>query len=244
MTIREEIFELMKKSRYDFDDLVAVTRILRSEEGCPWDREQDHHSVRTSMIEETYEVVEAIDNDDPVLLREELGDALFQVLFHAQIENEAERFAIGEVVDDVCKKMIHRHPHVFGDVCADTSDDVLKNWEIIKTEEKQRNTVSDKLRAIPPMLPALMRASKVGKKAGRCAEVGADELLYSLGIQVTSVKQKSAKEGFNAMREIGALLMRVVDLSRAWGVDAELALTQETNRFIDAVAQGEQNCES
>lgn len=243
MTVQEEISELMKKKQYDFNDLVAVTRILRSEQGCPWDREQDHHSVRTSMIEETYEVVEAIDNDDPVLLREELGDALFQVLFHAQIEAEAERFAIGEVVDDVCKKMIHRHPHVFGDVCADTSEDVLKNWEIIKTEEKQRNTVSDKLRAIPPMLPALMRANKVGKKAGRCAEVGMDELLYSLSVQLTSIKQKSTKEGFDATREIGALLMRLVDLSRALGVDAELALTQETNRFIDAVAQGEQNRE-
>lgn len=243
MTVREEISELMKKKQYDFNDLVAVTRILRSEQGCPWDREQDHHSVRTSMIEETYEVVEAIDNDDPVLLREELGDALFQVLFHAQIEAEAERFAIGEVVDDVCKKMIHRHPHVFGDVCADTSEDVLKNWEIIKTEEKQRNTVSDKLRAIPPMLPALMRANKVGKKAGRCAEVGSDELLYSLSVQLTTIKQKSTKEGFDATREIGALLMRVVDLSRALGVDAELALTQETNRFIDVVAQGEQNRE-
>lgn len=243
MTVREEISELMKKKQYDFNDLVAVTRILRSEQGCPWDRKQDHHSVRASMIEETYEVVEAIDNDDPVLLREELGDALFQVLFHAQIEAEAERFAIGEVVDDVCKKMIHRHPHVFGDVCADTSEDVLKNWEIIKTEEKQRNTVSDKLRAIPPMLPALMRANKVGKKAGRCAEVGMDELLYSLSVQLTSIKQKSTKEGFDATREIGALLMRVVDLSRALGVDAELALTQETNRFIDAVAQGEQNRE-
>jgi len=242
MTVQEEISELMKKSRYDFEDLVAVTRILRSEEGCPWDREQDHHSVRSSMIEETYEVVEAIDNDDPVLLREELGDALFQVLFHAQIESEAERFSIDEVVDDVCKKMIHRHPHVFGDVCADTSADVLKNWEIIKTEEKQRNTLSDKLRAVPPMLPALMRASKIGKKAGRCAEVGPAELLVALDAQITSMKKKAKDIDFDATQQIGQLLMRVVDLSRALGVDAELALTQETNRFIDAVAQGESEC--
>lgn len=236
MTVREEIAELMKKDSYSFDDLVAVTRILRSEEGCPWDREQDHHSVRSSMIEETYEVVEAIDTEDPVLLREELGDALFQVLFHAQIETEAERFGIDEVVDDVCKKMIHRHPHVFGDVSADTSADVLRNWEIIKTEEKQRNTVVDKLRAIPPMLPALMRASKVGKKAGRCADVGAEGLLFALEAQITSMKKSLAEDGADYSRQIGALLMRVVDLSRALGVDAELALTQETNRFIDAVA--------
>lgn len=235
MTVQEEISELMKKSTYTFDDLVTVTRILRSEEGCPWDREQDHHSVRSSMIEETYEVVEAIDTDDPVLLREELGDALFQVLFHAQIETEAERFGIGEVVDDVCKKMIHRHPHVFGNVSADTSDEVLKNWETIKTEEKQRNTLADKLRAVPPMLPALMRAFKVGKKAGRCEGVGADGLIFALESQLTSMKKNVGKDGFDAARQVGALLMRTVDLARALGVDAELALTQETDRFISAV---------
>ncbi|MBQ9806648.1 MAG: MazG family protein [Clostridia bacterium] len=231
----------MQKSTYTFDDLVAVTRILRSEEGCPWDREQDHHSVRSSMIEETYEVVEAIDTDDPVLLREELGDALFQVLFHAQIETEAERFGIGEVVDDVCKKMIHRHPHVFGNVCADTSADVLKNWEIIKTEEKQRNTLADKLRAVPPMLPALMRASKIGKKAGRCADVGAEGLIYALEAQLTSMKKSIGQEGFDAAKQIGAFLMRTVDLARAMGVDAELSLAQETDRFIDAVAEAPLN---
>lgn len=244
MNVQEQISDLMKKDTYSFDDLVAVTSILRSEHGCPWDREQDHHSVRNAMIEETYEVIEAIDNDDPVLLREELGDALFQVLFHAQIEAEAERFSIDGVIDDICKKMIHRHPHVFGDVCADTSADVLKNWEIIKTEEKQRISLSDKLRAIPPMLPALMRASKVGKKAGRCADAGAEELLFALDAQITSIKKKSRQDEFDATRQIGALLMRVVDLSRALGVDAELALTQETNRFIEAVSDGESNCQS
>lgn len=241
MTIKEEIAELMKKSSYSFDDLVTVTRILRSEEGCPWDREQDHHSVRSSMIEETYEVVEAIDTENPVLLREELGDALFQVLFHAQIETEADRFGINEVVDDVCKKMIHRHPHVFGNVCADTSADVLKNWEMIKTEEKQRNTLVDKLRAVPPMLPALMRASKVGKKAGRCADVGAEGLIYALEAQLTSMKKSIGKEDFDATRQIGALLMRTVDLARSMEVDAELALTQETDRLIDAVAGASKN---
>jgi len=239
MTVQEEIVELMKKDRYSFADLVAVTRILRSEEGCPWDREQDHHSVRSAMIEETYEVVEAIDTEDAVLLREELGDALFQVLFHAQIEAEAERFCIDEVVDDVCKKMIHRHPHVFGDVCADTSADVLRNWDLIKTEEKQRNTLSDKLRAVPPMLPALMRASKVGKKAGRCADVEVAGLLFALETQITSMKKAKEQTDEENAKQIGALLMRVVDLARTLGVDAELALTQETDRFIEAIAAGE-----
>ena len=236
MMIKQEISELMKKERYGFEDLIAITRILRSEEGCPWDREQDHHSVRSSMIEETYEVVEAIDTENAELLREELGDALFQVMFHAQIEAECERFGIGEVVDDVCKKMIHRHPHVFGNVSADTSDAVLKNWEMIKTEEKQRNTLSDKLRAIPPMLPALMRANKVGKKAGRCDGADADALIYALELRLEELRRRERAGEADATRECGAILMRVVDICRCLGVDAELALTRETDRFIESVS--------
>ena len=236
MSIRDEISELMQKEHYSFEDLVAITRILRSEEGCPWDREQDHHSVRSSMIEETYEVIEAIDTDNPTLLREELGDALFQVMFHAQIEAEADRFGICEVVDDVSKKMIHRHPHVFGDVSCANSEAVLKNWEAIKTEEKQRNTLSDKLRAIPPMLPALMRASKVAKKMGRCADTQPDGLLYALEAQITSIQRNQNKEHFDATEQIGALLARVVDLSRALGVDAEMALSKHTDRLIERVS--------
>jgi len=239
MSIKDEISELMNKDVYDFEDLVMITRILRSEEGCPWDREQDHHSVRSSMIEETYEVIEAIDTDNPVLLREELGDALFQVMFHAQIEAEEERFGIGEVVDDVCKKMIHRHPHIFGSVSCENSEAVLKNWEAIKTEEKQRNTLSDRLRAIPPMLPALMRASKVAKKMGRCADAKPDELLFALQAQITSIQKNQDKENFDATAQVGALLARVVDLSRAFNVDAELALSKNTDRLIDSVSESD-----
>ena len=134
MSCREEILSLMKKTHYDFEDLVSITRILRSEEGCPWDREQDHHSTRVCLIEETYEVAEAIDNEDPALLREELGDLLFQILFHAQIEDEKGVFDVTDVVDDISKKMVHRHPHVFGNVQVENSGEVLKNWENIKTE--------------------------------------------------------------------------------------------------------------
>lgn len=233
MTVQEKITELMQKERYDFADLQTITGILRSDEGCPWDREQDHHSIRSSMIEETYEVVEAIDTDNPVLLREELGDALFQVMFHAEIEAECGRFDVNDVVDDICKKMIHRHPHVFGSVKADTSEAVLKNWEIIKTEEKQRNTLSDKLRAIPPMLPALMRASKVSKKASRTEEQSVDGVIDSLQARLTSLKSLGGEQ---AKAEIGKLLFETVDLSRLYEVDAELALTEEIDNFIDKIA--------
>ncbi|MBQ1981659.1 MAG: MazG family protein, partial [Clostridia bacterium] len=152
---------LEKNAPYTFDDLVTVVELLRSEGGCPWDMEQTHKSIRNDFIEETYEVIEAIDTEDPVLLREELGDVLLQVVFHARIEQENDVFGMAEVSNDICAKLIHRHPHVFGTVEVENSAEVLKNWEAIKGEEKQRVTVTDKLRAIPPMYPALMRAQKV-----------------------------------------------------------------------------------
>ncbi|MBR4013377.1 MAG: MazG family protein, partial [Clostridia bacterium] len=156
MTVEEKIKELLARERYHFDDLVTVVEVLRSEVGCPWDREQNHKSIRKDFIEETYEVIEAIDTDNPELLREELGDVMLQVVFHARIEEEQESFNIDDVANDICVKLIHRHPHVFGEVIAETSEKVLSNWEKIKSEEKERRTVTDKLRSIPPMLPALM----------------------------------------------------------------------------------------
>ena len=166
MTVAEKKKMLLEKAceGYSFEDLITVVEVLRSEEGCPWDREQDHKSIRRDFIEETYEVIEAIDTENPELLREELGDVLLQVTFHAQIETEIGRFTIEDVANDICVKLIHRHPHVFGDVQADTSEKVLSNWEKIKSEEKERVTVTDKLRAIPPMLPALMRAERSARR--------------------------------------------------------------------------------
>lgn len=237
MPENQEIATLLQKEYYDFDDLAAIMRILRSENGCPWDREQDHHSIRSSLIEETYEVIEAIDNDDPVLLREELGDLLFQIYFHAQIETEAGRFGVREVVDDISKKMIHRHPHVFGTLTVENSSEVLKNWENIKTEEKQRNTLVDKLRAIPPMLPALMRASKVGKKAGQAVGADAAELLNGLETQLQAMRNELNSPEADTQALVGELLIRVTELSRALGVDAEYALSCATDRLIDRVAE-------
>lgn len=236
MSVQEEIVALMKKDSYDFEDLVVLTRILRSEQGCPWDREQDHHSVRVSLIEETYEVVEAVDNEDPVLLREELGDLLFQVMFHAQIEAEEGRFGIDGVVDDICKKMIHRHPHVFGTVKVENSEDVLKNWETIKTEEKQRNTLVEKLRAIPPMMPALMRATKVAKKTDD-AEVSTQALISCAEAEIDMLKGIEGMDGASAQEIIGGLLMTLCRLCGRFGIDAELALSKETDSLIEKTAE-------
>ena len=165
MLTERNVKNVSVQGKYTVDDLRLIMKELRSEHGCPWDREQDHKSIRRDFIEETYEVIEAIDTEDPVLLREELGDVLLQVVFHTEIEKENGVFDIKDVANDICVKLIHRHPHVFGDVIAETSDKVLQNWEVIKSEEKERITITDKLRSIPPMLPALMRAEKVGKKA-------------------------------------------------------------------------------
>ena len=225
---------LEKTSPYSFDDLVTVVELLRSEGGCPWDMEQTHKSIRNDFIEETYEVIEAIDTEDPVLLREELGDVLLQVVFHARIEQENDVFGMAEVSNDICAKLIHRHPHVFGTVEVENSAEVLQNWEAIKGEEKQRVTVTDKLRAIPPMYPALMRAQKVGKKAA-CFDFGSAEEVYAkLDEEIAEVKAAAASGDQDAVaEELGDLLLTVTSLARKLGVKSEEALFHATNKFID-----------
>lgn len=153
------------KDRYTIADLAEIVALLRSKDGCPWDKVQTHASIRTDLIEETYEVIEAIDQSDPVLLQEELGDLLLQVVFHAQIETEQQHFTLEDVCTDICKKMIIRHPHVFSTVKADTTEEVLKNWDEIKEETKHQTTRTQTLEAVAKTLPALMRAQKVCKRA-------------------------------------------------------------------------------
>ncbi|MBO5939469.1 MAG: nucleoside triphosphate pyrophosphohydrolase [Clostridia bacterium] len=232
---------LISKKQYDFEDLVVLVEVLRSEDGCPWDREQDHHSIRKDLIEETYEVIEAIDTDDPVLLREELGDLLLQVIFHAEIETEQNSFDIHDVANDVCTKLIHRHPHVFGEVQADTSAQVLANWEVIKSAEKERITVTDKLRAIPPMFPALMRAQKVGKKASCFDFSDAEEVLKKIEEELSELrKAMNADDRENMQEELGDLLLSVTSLARHLHIDSEEALVRATDKFIDRFDEIEQ----
>lgn len=232
MDVQNKIAELLAKQHYSFDDLVDVVYVLRSEQGCPWDREQDHKSIRNDFIEETYEVIEAIDTEDPVLLREELGDVLLQVVFHARIEEQEGRFNINDVANDICAKLIHRHPHVFGDVYAEDSTQVLQNWDAIKSEEKQRVTYTDKLRAIPPMYPALLRAQKVGKKASCFDFANAQEVRDKVLEELAEVMAVT-DDPVEAEKEIGDLLLAVTSLARMLHVNAEQALYGATNRFID-----------
>lgn len=234
MTVDEKIHFLLEKKSYDVEDLITVLEVLRSEKGCPWDREQDHKSIRKDLIEETYEVIEAIDTENPVLLREELGDLLLQIAFHSQIETEQGRFDIHDVANDICVKLIHRHPHVFGTVEADTTEKVLSNWEKIKSEEKERKTVTDKLRAIPPMLPALMRAEKVGKKAKCFDFANADEVLIKLREETEELNEAMIESDASHMEEeIGDLLLTVTSLCRKLSVDPEVALNRATDKFIN-----------
>lgn len=149
------------KERYQFEDLLKIMEILRSENGCMWDRAQDHHSIRRNFIEETYEVCEAIDNEDVDLLREELGDVLLQVVFHTRIEEEKGTFNIDDVADGICKKLIYRHPHIFGSVDVASTEEILNNWDALKKVEKGQKSTTDTLNSVARSLPALIRAEKV-----------------------------------------------------------------------------------
>jgi len=173
--------------------------LLRSENGCPWDKEQTHKSIRNNLIEETHEVVEAIDNDDPALLREELGDVLLQVIFHCRISEETGEFSVDEVIDELCRKLIERHPHIFADVKVETTGEVLKNWEAIKQEKKGRETISEKLEGVSKALPALMRAGKLAKKSGieiDDLDIPADE--KTIGEELFQLSAYAEKHNINA----------------------------------------------
>ncbi len=234
------------KERYDFDDLVEVVRCLRLPDGCPWDKEQTHKSIRQDFIEETYEVIEAIDNDDVSLLREELGDVLLQVVFHAQIEREKGTFDIHDVANDICQKMIIRHPHVFGDVTADTTDKVLDNWDKIKMKTKSQTTQAESMDSIARSLPSLIRAAKMQKKA---AKVGfdfecLDDAAAKVSEELNEVKAacESADENAKA-EEIGDLLFSVVNVARFAGVDSEKALYDACEKFLARFTAMEKSAE-
>lgn len=223
-----------KADKYDFSDLCLLAELLRTDGGCPWDREQTHKSIRKDIIEEVYEVIEAIDNDDPDLMREELGDLLWQVVFHAQLERETGRYDMNDIIHDICAKLVHRHPHVFGNVEADTSDIVLSNWEKIKTEEKQRNTVTSKLKSVPPALPALMRAQKVGKRAAVFDFPDTHSVMIKIEEEIGELNEAMSNGNNSEIdEEFGDLLFTVVSLARKLNLDAEESLTRATDKFIN-----------
>ena len=221
------------KDSYGVRDLVDIVRILRAPGGCPWDAEQTHQSIRRNFLEEAYEAAEAIDEGSPEHLKEELGDVLLQVVMHARMEQEAGRFDLDGVADGICKKLIYRHPHVFGDVAVSGTGEVLSNWEALKRKEKGQATNTDALEAVARALPALWRAEKVQKKARKAGFDWPDVsgALDKLSEELEELKTAAA-EGTNVAEELGDLLFSAVNAARFLKVDPEDALNGATDKFI------------
>lgn len=234
--IRESIKNINEKTYCDFNDLCEIMTILRSKYGCEWDKEQTHKSIRKNLLEETYEVIETIDNEDYIHMREELGDLLLQVIFHSQIATEENKFSVNDVIDELCKKLIVRHPHVFGNVSVSSSEEVLKNWDKIKVKTKNIKSVSESMKNISKALPALMRAHKIGEKG---AKIGFDfddslDALTKVKEEIAEVEEAiKSNEKMHLKEEIGDLLLAVVNVARLCKVDAEEALYFANDKFID-----------
>ncbi|MBO0526576.1 nucleoside triphosphate pyrophosphohydrolase [Clostridium botulinum] len=226
----------VSNNNYDFMDLLDIMDKLRGEDGCPWDKEQTHTSLKKYLIEESYEVIEAIDNKDVDMLIEELGDVLLQVVFHSQIGKEDGFFEIKDVIQSICDKMINRHPHVFSDLEINNSNEVLKNWDKIKSMEQGNETYTDSIRHIAKTLPALMRADKVQKKA---AKVGFDWENIEDAMKKIIEEYKEIEDVYKSknkvkiLEEIGDLLFSVVNVARFLDIDPENALNYSIDKFIN-----------
>lgn len=222
-----------EKQQYTADDLAAIIAILRDpENGCPWDKVQTHTSIRMNFLEEAYEAVDAIDLDDPELMCEELGDVLMQVVFHAQIEREAGHFTFAEVCDGVCRKLIERHPHIFG------GDESIKDWDSLKNKEKGRLTLTDELESVPKALPALMRAAKLQKRAAR---YGVETPADAAAVAKAAGPVETARDKAAAEQAMGELLFAAAALARKAGLDPEQALQKCNAAFTEENTQTQES---
>jgi tetrapyrrole methylase family protein/MazG family protein len=223
-----------QEKTFEFEPIVDVMKVLRSPGGCVWDIEQTHTSLRRYIIEEVYEVIEAIDLEDSELLCEELGDLLLQIVFHARMAEETGSFSMQDVIDTVTEKMIRRHPHVFGDVSVRDAGEVVLNWDAIKRKEKgdARKSVLD---GVPKDLPSLMKAYKLQQKA---AKVGFDwdniaPVWDKINEEIAELKKAiQENDKANIEAEFGDVLFSLVNLSRFLHVDAEVSLNMTNNKFI------------
>ena len=221
------------KLRYGYEDLLGIIRLLRSPEGCPWDRVQTHESIRRGLLEESYEAAEAIDLDSAALLQEELGDVLMQVVFHADIERQRGRFTMEDMVDGVVKKLLYRHPHVFGDGQEDSPESVLVSWDQLKRAEKGHKTTADAMDSVARSLPGLWRAEKLQKKA---ADAGFDwrdisGALCKLEEEVGELR-RAVESGDGVEDELGDVLFAAVKVGRFAGIDPEAAINGTCEKFI------------
>jgi len=237
--MREEYakyYEEGKTAEEAIKRLTGILELLRSEEGCPWDREQTHKSIRSCLIEEAYEAADAIDNEDYDHLEDELGDVLLQVIFHANLGKEEGKFDLCSIANRECEKMIRRHPHVFLNKNSESIDKVLEKWENVKRKERGTTSQTDSLKNVPKALPALIRSYKIQKKA---AEVGFD--WDDVSDAFSKVKEETnelleiyrGNDETSIMEEVGDLLFAVVNVARFLSVNPEEALNFTSSKFID-----------
>ena len=227
------MINFVRKPQYGYEDLLEIIRLLRSEDGCPWDKAQTHQSIRRGLLEEAYEAAEAIDNDDPVLLKEELGDVLMQVVFHADIESDAGRFTIDDVCDGVVKKLLFRHPHVFGSQREDSPESVLVSWDKLKRQEKGQKTVADSMDSVARSLPGLWRAEKLHNKAASAGFEWPDVqgALDKLEEEVAELRRAVEEDG-DVPEELGDVLFAAVKVGRFCACDPEDAVNGTCEKFI------------
>ena len=224
-------FGVMEK-KYTFEDLLEIVKKLRGEGGCPWDREQTHESIKQNIIEEGYELVEAIDGGDFAKVADESGDLLLQVVFHAQIGTENGEYGMEDVTDAICRKLIHRHPHVFGGETAENSDEVLEKWNQIKRDDRGQQSIADEMKGVSKFLPSLMRAEKIQGKAQKNGyifnepKVAAENIAGMINVLEGNTDKDAAE------KYIGKMLFELVSVARAMGVDAETALSRQLGSFI------------
>ena len=241
-------------AQYTFEEFMDIITKLRSKEGCPWDREQTHESLKPCLLEECYETFEAIDRKDNENLCEELGDILLQVALHSVIAKEQGEFDIDDVISAETAKMIRRHPHVFGDVLVEDAEGVIRNWEEIKKKEKKAKNIAEELLEVPKAFPAVLRAEKIQKKA---AKSGMDFSGYEQVLEKVYEELEELKESVrigdksNISEEFGDVLFTMINLSRFLQLNAENSLTNATNKFINrfvdvfalAESRGQDLCE-
>lgn len=223
-----------QRKRHTLEDVMRIVRRLRAPNGCPWDREQTHATLKNALLEECYELVDAIDEGDDQHICEELGDVLLQFALHAVIAEEQSAFTARDAASDLVEKLIYRHPHVFGEVRVGGSADVLKNWDALKMSQRKQETQSEVLKSIPKSFPALLRSRKVQKKA---ADVGFDwpsarDAFFKIS-EETAELDEAMRSGEHVAEEMGDLLFAVVNVSRLLKLEPEFLLMEATDKFID-----------
>lgn len=230
-----------QRTRHGFDDVMRVVKRLRAPGGCPWDREQTHASLKNALLEECYELIDAIDEGDDDHICEELGDVMLQFALHAAIAEEQSAFTDRDAETELVEKLIYRHPHVFGSVKVNGSGDVLKNWDALKMKQRSQNTQTEVLKSVPKGFPALLRSRKVQKKA---ADVGfdwenANEAFYKIEEETKELRE-AMEANSNISEEMGDLLFAVVNVARLLKLEPEFLLMEATDKFIDRFSSMEQ----